>query len=123
MAIWLISFSLLKWVVVRWFLDVSSQLTSIRIIVFLETDAVVFGAENLTFGRPVVSTFAPWVTMGRSRGTWEHKKGGLGVQALIFIDFGWILGPHFESFSEIFDKLLCFCHACFQVIFADDFKV
>ena len=46
--------------------------------------------------------------MRRSRGTWEHKKGGLGVQALIFIDFWGILGPHVESFSEIFDKLLFF---------------
>ena len=48
------------------------------------------------------------MTMRRSRGTWEHKKGGLGVQALIFIDFGWMLGPHFDSFSEMFDIFLCF---------------
>ena len=41
--------------------------------------------------------------LGRSRSTWEHKKGDLGVQALIFIDFELISGAHFESFSGPLD--------------------
>ena len=45
------------------------------------------------------------------------------LHAQVFIDFGWILGSRFESFSETFDKLLCFFHACFQVTFANDFRV
>ena len=81
--------------------------------VILETDTVTFGAQNLSFGRPGASTFAPWGTMGRSRGTWEHKKGDLGVQAWIFIDFGWISGPHFESFSGSLDQHLCFVSCLF----------
>ena len=58
-----------------------------------------FCVKKLTFGRPV----APWETMGRSRGTWEHKKGDLGVQAWVFIDFGLISGAHFDSFSGPLD--------------------
>ena len=78
----------------------------LHIIVILERDTVSFGAQDLSFGRPGASTLAPWGTMGRSRGTWEHKKGHFGVHAWIFIDFGWILGPHFESFSGIFENLI-----------------
>ena len=70
---------------------------------------VIFGPPNLSFGRPGASTFAPWATMGRSRGPWEHKKGDLGVQAWIFIDFGLTLGSHFESFSGLLDQNRCFC--------------
>ena len=92
---------------VRWFLDVSFHIILLRIIVIMERDTVIFGAQNLSFGRPGASTFAPWGNMGRSRGTWEHKKGDLGVQAWIWIsiDFGLILGPHFESFSGTLDQL------------------
>ena len=57
---------------VRWFLDASFHVTFLRIIVILEADTVMFDAQNLSFGRPAASTFAPWGTMGRSRGTWEH---------------------------------------------------
>ena len=68
-------------------------------IIVLETDTVIFGPQNLSFGRPGACTLAPWGTMARSRGAWEHKNKDLGVQAWIFIDFGWISGPHFESLS------------------------
>ena len=87
----------------------------------LETDMVTFGAQNLSFGMPGASTLAPWGTMGRSRGTWEHKKGDLGVQAWIFIDFEWISGPHFASFSGTLGNIRGFFHVCFQVISFNDF--
>ena len=45
--------------------------------------------------------------MGRSRGTWGLKKGDLGVQACIFIDFKLISGPHFESFSIPLESNRC----------------
>ena len=95
------------------------MLLFIPITVILEMNLVIFCAQNLTFGRPV----APWETMGRSRGTWEHKKGDLGIQALIFIDFGMISGPHFDSFSGTLDQNMCLCHACFQVTFLNHFGV
>ena len=63
---------------------------------------------------PVASTLAPCEIIERSRGTWEHKKGDHWVWARISVDFGWILGPHFESF--VF-------HAWFQVTFVSDFEV
>ena len=75
------------------------QFTFVQIGVILETDTVTFGTQNLSFGRRGASTLAPWGTMGRSRDTWEHKKGDLGVQAWIFIDFGTISGPHFGSYD------------------------
>ena len=75
LGVWflVIVISLLNCVLARWFLDVSFQVTFLQIAMILETDTVTFGA--------------PLGTMGRSRGTWEHKKGDLGVQAWIFIDF------------------------------------
>ena len=76
---------------VRWFLDVSFHITFLRIIVIMERDTVIFGAQNLSFGRPGASTLAPWGTMGRSRGTWEYTTGHLGVQAWNLIDLGLIL--------------------------------
>ena len=82
---------------------------------------VTFGTQNLSFGMPGASTLALWGTMGRSRGTWEQKKGDLGVQAWIFIDFEWISGLHFENFSGTLEENRCFFHACFQVTFLNDF--
>jgi hypothetical protein len=67
-----------------------------------------FGAQNMSFGMPAASTLTSWVNMGRSRSTWEHKKGDRGVQALIFIDFGSILGPHLESVAP-WTKIGVFC--------------
>ena len=59
-----------------WFPDHIFQITLI-----LETDIVIFGAQNQSFGMPAASTLAPCGTMGRSRGTWGLKKGDVGVQA------------------------------------------
>ena len=80
----------------------------LQITVILETETVSFGAQNLSFGRPGASTLAPWGTMGRSRDTWEHKKGDIGVQAWIFIDFG-----SSGSFLGILDKIRCLCSCLF----------
>ena len=99
------------------------QFIFLRINVILEMDTVTCGTQNLSFGRPGASTLALLQTMGRSRGTWEHKKGDLGIQALIFIDFGMISGPHFDSFSGTLDQNMCLCHACFQVTFLNHFGV
>ena len=98
---------LLKCGLARWFLDVGFQIIFFQITLILETDIGTFGAQNQSFGMPGASTLAPWGTMGRSRGTWEHKKGDLGVQAWIFIDFGLISGFHFESFSGPLDQNRC----------------
>ena len=88
----------------RWFLDVSFQVTFLQITMILETDTVTLGAEKLSFGMPGASILAPLGTMGRSRGTWEHKKGDLGVQAWVFIDFMSISGACFESFLGTLDE-------------------
>jgi len=119
----LVVFSLLKCVLARSFLDVNFQVT------FL-TNNYDFGHGSCHFWYPKsviwqawCSTLAPWGTRGRSRGTWEQKKGYLGIQAWIFIDFGWISGPLFESFLGNLDQTECFCNACFQVTFCVDFGV
>ena len=62
----------------------------------LRADVVSFGAHIVSFGMPVASTLAS-LTIERSRGTWEHKKGNIGVQASTSVDLGWISGPHFET--------------------------
>ena len=41
---------------------------------------VSFGAQHVSFGTRVASNLMPWGAIGRFRGTWEHKKGDLGVQ-------------------------------------------
>ena len=114
---------LLKCVLARWFLDVGFQIIFFQITLILETDIVTFGAQNQSFGMPGASTLAPWGTMGRSRGTWGFRKGDFGVQAWIFIDFGLISGPHFESFSVTLDKQRVFFDACFHVTFCNDWGV
>ena len=86
----------------------------------LDTDLVSFGTQNLSFGRPGAPLWHPGGPWGDPGDTWEHKKGDLGIQACIFIDFGWISGPHFDSFSGTLDNNRCFFHACFQVIFVYD---
>ena len=63
----------------------------------LGEDVVSFGAEHVSFGMLVASGSTPWGTIERSRLTSEHKKGALGVQAWISVDFGWISRPHFQS--------------------------
>jgi hypothetical protein len=91
--------ALLKCVLARRLLDIIFS-SFLQLTLIWETDIVFFGAQNLAFGMPGASTLAPWKTMGRSRDTWEHKKGDVGVQAWIFIDFGQISESHFESFSS-----------------------
>ena len=87
-----------------WFPDHFFEITLI-----LETDIVIFGAQNQSFGMPGASTLASWGAMGRSRGTWGLKKGDLGVQAWIFIS-----GPYFDSFSGPLDQNWCFVSCLFS---------
>ena len=61
--------------------------------------------------------------MGAIQGDLGIHEGHLGVQAWIFIDFGWISGPHFESFSGTLDQNRYLFHACFQLTFLNDFGV
>ena len=104
---------LLKCVLSRWCLDVGFQIIFFQITLIWETDIVIFGIQNQSFGMPGASTLAPWGTMGRSRGTWGLKKEDLGVQAWIFNDFGLISGPHFGSFSDPLDQNRCFFSCLF----------
>ena len=75
-------------------------------------DTVTFGARNLSFGRPGASTLAPWGTVGRSRYTWEHKKGDRSIS-----------GPHFGSFLGTLDKNRCLCSCLFPGHLFYDFGV
>ena len=117
----LVVFSLLKCVLARSFLDVNFQVT------FL-TNNYDFGHGSCHFWYPKsviwqawCSTLAPWGTTGRSRGTWEQKKGDLGIQAWILIDFGWISGSHFESFSVTLNQNRCFFSCLFPGHFSKRF--
>jgi hypothetical protein len=80
-------------------------------IVILEKNLVTFGAQTCHFASLVPPTLASWGTMGRSRGTWEHEKGDLGVQAWIFIDFGWISEPIVRAFRAPLTNICVFVHA------------
>jgi hypothetical protein len=73
-----------------------------QLLTFRETDIVIFGAKPVIW-QACCLTLASWGSLGRSRGTLEHKKGDLGVQAWVFIDFRSISGPCFESFLCTFD--------------------
>ena len=48
-------------------------------------------------GAAVAPSLAPWGTIELSRGTLEHKKRDVGIQAWISIDLRWISGPRFDS--------------------------
>ena len=79
--------SLLNFVLVRWCQDAVSMSLVFQLTLIWGVDVGSFGAQHVLFGMPVASTFSPWGTIERSRGTWEHKTGGHGVQASISIDF------------------------------------
>ncbi len=60
--------------------------------------SMIWGADFASlFGMLVAPTLAPRVTIEGSRGTWEHKKGDVGVQVWISVDHGCISRPHFDS--------------------------
>ena len=94
-------FSLLKCVLARWFLDVSFQVTLFR-------HNCKFGDGFCHFWRPKPITWQAWClnfgtlgdhfgTLGHRGGPWEQQEGHVGVWNRVFIDFGTILGPHFEK--------------------------
>ena len=74
-------------------------------------DVVKFGAQNVSFGMLVASTLVPRGTIERFRGTWEHKKGDLGVW--ISIDLGGCRDRHLKFFANVgrqtvfFGMLVC----------------
>ena len=80
-----------------------------------------FWCPKLVIWQAWCSTLAPWGTMGRSRDSWEDTKGHLGVQTWIFIDFWWISGPHFESFSGTLNQNRCLFSCLFPGHFSKRF--
>ena len=68
-------------------------------------DVASFGSQNVPFAMPVASPLAPWGTIERSRGTWEHKKGDLGMDGS---DFVWISGPHSEICHKFWSNIRVF---------------
>ena len=72
-------------------------------MVIVGADVVSFGAPTLQFGMIVASTLVSVGSIERPRGIAEHKKGDLGVQAWISVDFTWISGPRFESVWQILE--------------------
>ena len=82
---------------------------------------------KLWFGRPGASILAPlevilasWGHPGRP---WEQQEGHVGIQGRIFIDFGMILGPHFELFEDRGLEIWCCFRVRFHVPFDTDFLV
>ena len=69
--------------------------------------ADVVGAQSVSFVMLVAPTLPPCGIIERSWGTWDRKKGDLGVQAWISVDFGWIAGPHSESCSLMSEQHMC----------------
>ena len=55
----------------------------------------------------------------------EHKKGDLGVKALIIMDLECFSGPHYESLSDTLHNKYRFCCSCcspvtFQMILTSE---
>ena len=71
-------------------------------------DVVSFGAQNMSFAMLVAPNLAPWRTIERFRGTWEHKKGDLGVLGLDFYLFGEDFGTGIWDFSANFKTEIVF---------------
>ena len=109
----------------RWFLDVSFQITFLGIILHLETDFGIFGAQNLSFGRPGASISAPWGSIlapwaimgdhGSSRK--DTSESGIGFLSIL----GRFRDPILRAFWVPRAKILCLFRACFQVTFCIDF--
>ena len=73
---------------VRWCLDAVSMSRALQFTVIWGADVVSFGAQTMSFGMLAIE---------RNKETSDHTRGGLGVQAWMFVDFERILGPHVAS--------------------------
>ena len=101
--------------------DVSSHIISLHVCVFCPSSDLVLKPVIWLAWCPHLN-LAPRGTVGRSWGTWEHKKGDLKVQALTHIDFGWVSGVNFNNLSRTVDpNRYIHAHARFQVAFQNDF--
>ena len=74
----------------HWWPHVVAMSCVLQVTVISRADGVSFGSQIASVGMPVAPTLAPWGTIGLFRGTLEHKKGDVGIQAWISVDFGWI---------------------------------
>ena len=90
----------MKWVLARWVLDAGFLPFLQPVLRFMVPMGVIWHAWCLYFG--VLGD--PGTILERSWDIGGHKEGACGVQAWIFIDFGWISGPHFDSFSGTLDQ-------------------
>ena len=43
-------------------------------------------------------------------------------QPWVFVDLGWISGPHVESVPSTLYTNRCFCHGCYQASYCSDFR-
>ena len=72
---------LLKCVLARLFLDINVRVTFLKHNYHFGHRYGRFWCPEPVIWQAGCSSLAPWGTMGRSRGTWEQKKGDLGIQA------------------------------------------
>ena len=108
---------------VCWFLDVSFHVTFLRIIVILETDTVVFGAQNLTFGGLVPPLLHPGWPCDDPGAPGSTRKEVLGSRLWFLSIWGGFRDLILRAFRRPLTNFCVFFHACFQVTFANDFRV
>ena len=79
----------------------------------------------LSLGRSGASILVPWGAIlapwEHPGGPWEQQARHLGVRNRIFIDFGEISGPPFESFSDTAGENPCFFLCSFSCHFLHGF--
>ncbi len=89
----LVTFSLLKLLLARWFLDVSFQVTSFRHNCSFVDGFCFSGAQNLSFGRPGASILTPRAIVGNHGSSKKDTlESGIGFLSMT------ISGAHFDSF-------------------------
>ena len=112
-SLWLVmfsQFSLLKFVLARWCLDVASMSRVSQFTVIWGADVVSFGAHDVSFGKPFASTL------------WDHRaiqghlgaqRGDLGVQGWISCDFVSFRDYILKVFGQFWSNICVFCSCLF----------
>ena len=101
---------------VRWCPDVASLSCASIFMMVLGADVVSFGAQGVIW-HAICVHFAPWGSIERSKGTWEHENGDLGFLSVLG-------GLRDQKFSTNFEATyVSFVHRCCQFTFLNDFGV
>ena len=111
---WMLSqVTLLQFVMLRCCPDVVMMSGALQLAMIPGEDGVSLGTQKVTFGMLDAPTLAFLGTIERSWDVVEHKKGDVGIQAWISVDFRRISGPQVESVWSTLGQNLWFLTCMF----------